>query len=60
MLKRLARFRVLAILALTTLSLAACDTLDAFNRHAVSSDSCYCFADTVRNNTPIIGGKWKI
>jgi hypothetical protein len=56
----LKRFRVLAVLALASLSVAACDTLDAFNRHAVSGESCYCFADTVRNNTPLIGTKWKI
>jgi hypothetical protein len=49
-----------AVLSLASLSLAACDTLDALNRHAVSSQSCDCYADLHRDNTPIIGTHWKI
>lgn len=47
-------------LLLASLSLAACGTLDVLDRHAVTSDSCYCAADVFQNHTPKIGTGWKI
>jgi hypothetical protein len=49
-----------AVFALASLALSACSTLDDLNRHAVSSDSCYCFAGINRPNVPMIGHGWKI